>query len=130
VALSLLPQPDLITAPRGAEIDWRRVLLFLQRRQDLLDAVVFSGGEPTLRKRRRRWTRCAPWAFAWACTVPGSSAGFANALRHADWVGFDVKALAEDYPWSPRSKAAASPLAQSGGLAGQWRGLRVPHHGA
>lgn len=40
--------PQLIP-PRGSEeVDWCRVLAFLQRRQDLLDAVVFSGGEPTL----------------------------------------------------------------------------------
>ena len=35
--------------PRGrGEIEWRDALDFLERRRGLLDAVVFSGGEPTL----------------------------------------------------------------------------------
>ena len=40
--------PELI-APRGAEeIPWPRLLDFLRRRQGLLQAVVFSGGEANL----------------------------------------------------------------------------------
>lgn len=90
--------PQLIP-PRGTEeVDWRRVIAFLQRRQDLLDAVVFSGGEPTLQD-------CLPGAMdevrAMGFRIGLHSAGikpaaFARALAGADWVGFDVKALAED----------------------------------
>lgn len=90
--------PDLI-APRGArEIPWAEVMAFLQRRQGLLQAVVFSGGEATLQgalvpameavrelgfKVGLHSAGIKPWAFAWA-------------LKAADWVGFDIKALAED----------------------------------
>lgn len=90
--------PQLIP-PRGTEeVDWRRVMAFLQRRQDLLDAVVFSGGEPTLQD-------ALPGAMeevrAMGFRIGLHSAGikpaaFAKALAGADWVGFDVKALPED----------------------------------
>lgn len=90
--------PQLIP-PRGTEeVDWRRVMAFLERRQDLLDAVVFSGGEPTLQD-------ALPGAMeevrAMGFRIGLHSAGikpaaFAKALAGADWVGFDVKALPED----------------------------------
>lgn len=90
--------PQLI-APRGEhEIAWSRIMDFLKRRQGLLQAVVFSGGEATLQgglvpameEVRQLGFRVGlhsagikPWAFAWAA-------------KAADWVGFDIKALAED----------------------------------
>ena len=42
--------PDLIPARGEQEIPWPQVLEFLRRRQGLLQAVVFSGGEPTLQE--------------------------------------------------------------------------------
>lgn len=90
--------PQLI-APRGEhEISWSRIMDFLRRRQGLLQGVVFSGGEATLQgglvpameEVRQLGYRVGlhsagikPWAFAWAA-------------KAADWVGFDIKALAED----------------------------------
>ena len=47
LALPLLPQPGTDRA-RAEEIPWPRLLDFLRRRQGLLQAVVFSGGEATL----------------------------------------------------------------------------------
>lgn len=90
--------PQLIP-PRGTdEVDWRRVLAFLQRRQDLLDAVVFSGGEPTLQEGL---LGAMNEVRAMGFRIGFHSAGikptaFARALTGADWVGFDVKALPED----------------------------------
>jgi anaerobic ribonucleoside-triphosphate reductase activating protein len=90
--------PDLIPARGEHEVPWSHVLDFLQRRQGLLQAVVFSGGEATLQgglvpameQVRQLGFRVGlhsagikPWAFAWA-------------VKAADWVGFDIKALAED----------------------------------
>ena len=40
--------PHLIPATVKQGIDWVEVMRFLERRRGLLDAVVFSGGEPTL----------------------------------------------------------------------------------
>ncbi|MFA7943528.1 anaerobic ribonucleoside-triphosphate reductase activating protein [Pseudomonas brenneri] len=90
--------PDLIP-PRGSdEVDWRRVLLFLQRRQDLLDAVVFSGGEPTLQEGLSgAMDEVRQMGFRIGLHSAGiKPSAFGHALAHADWVGFDVKALAED----------------------------------
>lgn len=42
--------PHLLEKRSGNEIPWREILEFLQKRQGLLDAVVFSGGEPTLQR--------------------------------------------------------------------------------
>lgn len=90
--------PQLIAARGEQEIPWVQVLDFLRRRQGLLQAVVFSGGEATLQggllpamdEARALGYRIGlhsagikPWAFAWA-------------LKAVDWVGFDIKALAED----------------------------------
>ena len=35
-------------SPFPGEIAWAEVLAFLEKRRGLLDAVVFSGGEPTM----------------------------------------------------------------------------------
>jgi pyruvate formate lyase activating enzyme len=40
--------PHLLAKRSGKEIPWGSVTAFLQKRKGLLDAVVFSGGEPTL----------------------------------------------------------------------------------
>lgn len=90
--------PQLIP-PRGAqEVDWQQVLAFLQRRQGLLDAVVFSGGEATL---QNGLLDAMDEVRAMEFRVGLHSAGikpvaFAKALTGSDWVGFDVKALPED----------------------------------
>jgi pyruvate formate lyase activating enzyme len=52
--------PHLIPATVNQRIDWVEVMRFLGRRRGLLDAVVFSGGEPTLQRHtpfRHRLTR-------------------------------------------------------------------------
>ena len=90
--------PQLIP-PRGTEeMDWLRVLAFLQRRQDLLDAVVFSGGEPTLQHGLRgAMDEVREMGFRIGLHSAGiKPEAFAKALDGADWVGFDVKALPED----------------------------------
>lgn len=90
--------PQLIP-PRGTEeMDWLRVLAFLQRRQDLLDAVVFSGGEPTLQHGLRgAMDEVREMGFRIGLHSAGiKPQAFAKAVDGADWVGFDVKALPED----------------------------------
>ncbi len=113
--------------PRGAEpIAWQDVLEFLRTRRGLLDAVVFSGGEPTLQT-------ALPEAIAQARRLGlriGLHTGGAypkrlqRILPLIDWVGMDIKALPEDYP-------AITGVAGSGDRA--WESLRliqaagVPH---
>ncbi|MBI2095985.1 MAG: anaerobic ribonucleoside-triphosphate reductase activating protein [Candidatus Omnitrophica bacterium] len=40
--------PGLISSTGAGRLSWAEVVAFLERRRGLLEAVVFSGGEPTL----------------------------------------------------------------------------------
>ncbi len=91
---------ELLPARHRDLIPWSRVRDLLDRRQGILDAVVFSGGEPTLQ-------RSLPAAMAEVKAL-GFKVGLHTAgaypqrlrlaLPYLDWVGLDIKALAEDYP--------------------------------
>jgi pyruvate formate lyase activating enzyme len=84
--------PHLLPAGKGI-ISWAEVLAFLQKRRNLLDAVVFSGGEPTLQ-------RALPQAMrevkALGYLVGLHTAGIVprmleRVLPLVDWVGMDLK---------------------------------------
>lgn len=91
---------DLLPVRRGDLIPWSRVRDLLDRRHGLLDAVVFSGGEPTLQS-------ALPAAMA-EIKALGYKVGLHTAgpypqrlrrvLPYLDWAGLDIKALPEDYP--------------------------------
>ena len=86
--------PHLLSSDAGDRIAWSAVLDFLQRRRGLLDAVVFSGGEPTAQPGLAQAMRAAK---ALGYRVGLHSAGiyprrFVEVLRLVDWVGFDAKA--------------------------------------
>ncbi|PJI48630.1 MAG: anaerobic ribonucleoside-triphosphate reductase activating protein [Pseudomonas sp.] len=108
--------PELIPARGEAQIRWDDVLAFLSRRQGLLQAVVFSGGEATLQKALPDAMACVrEMGFRAGLHSAGiRPEAFARALPHADWVGFDVKGLAEDM--------GAITGVQRSGLA-NWRSL-------
>lgn len=90
-----------LTRVRGdQEIPWAGLLGFLQARQDLLDAVVFSGGEPTL---QTGLGAAIDQVRGLGFKVGLHTAGpYPERLRRilplVDWVGLDIKALPEDYP--------------------------------
>jgi len=110
--------PQLIP-PRGSqELEWSQVLAFLQRRQGLLDAVVFSGGEATLQDSLpAAMAEVRQMGFAVGLHSAGiKPEAFARALPGADWVGFDVKALAEECALITRVKGS--------GVA-NWRSLEL-----
>ncbi|AAZ98123.1 putative pyruvate radical-activating enzyme [Thiobacillus denitrificans ATCC 25259] len=91
--------PDLIP-PRGErEIPWDDVLSFLRRRQGLLDAVVFSGGEPTLQAGLVDAVReVRALGFRIGLHTGGMyPKKLATVLPFVDWVGMDVKAPFADY---------------------------------
>ncbi len=86
---------------RGPSVPtWPEVTAFLQRRRGLLDAVVFSGGEPTAQL-------ALPAAMA-EVRAMGFKVGLHTGgaypqrleqiLTLVDWVGLDIKALPADYP--------------------------------
>jgi len=91
--------PHLI--PREAEpaLAWADILAFLERRRGLLDAVVFSGGEPTLQSGL---AEAASEVRRLGFKVGLHTAGnYPDRLRDLlpllDWVGLDIKAPFEAY---------------------------------
>jgi len=103
---SLLPRHG------GERIPWQRILDFLDSRRGLLDAVVFSGGEPT---QQRALPAAIESVRAMGFDIGLHTAGvYPERLRQLlpllDWVGLDVKALPADYE-------ALTGMAGSGELA-------------
>ena len=78
----------------NATQDWAKCLVWLQRRVGLLDAVVFSGGEPTAQAGLpAALSATRDLGFATALHSAGIlPERFAALLGLVDWVGFDVKA--------------------------------------
>jgi pyruvate formate lyase activating enzyme len=91
--------PDLIPAQGERQLSWQPVLDFLWRRRGLLDAVVFSGGEPTLQAGLLNAIReVRKLGFRVGLHTAGMYPQRLDAvLRLVDWVGLDVKAPFADY---------------------------------
>ncbi len=90
--------PHLIPRESGIGVNWSIVMNFLERRRGLLDAVVFSGGEPTLHDLEPAIREVRRLGFRVGLHTGGS---YPDRLRSLlpllDWVGMDFKALPEDY---------------------------------
>nr|WP_272891750.1 anaerobic ribonucleoside-triphosphate reductase activating protein [Stutzerimonas stutzeri] len=89
--------PGLIPACGEQEKPWEDILCFLRERVGLLEAVVFSGGEPTL---QLALPEAIAEVRAMGFKIGLHSAGikprlFNQVLPLVDWVGFDIKALPE-----------------------------------
>jgi anaerobic ribonucleoside-triphosphate reductase activating protein len=91
--------PHLQQRPRRSPLPWPALLQMLRRRAGMLDAVVFSGGEPTtdaalpdaMRAVRDMGYRVG---LHTACIYPDR---LKKVLPLADWVGFDIKAPFAEY---------------------------------
>lgn len=107
--------PDLIPAQSKSEIAWDAVLSFLGRRQGLLDAVVFSGGEPTLQASLPEAMReVRALGFRVGLHTGGMyPKRLAAVLPLVDWVGMDVKAPFEDYARITGVKDSGAPVRES-----------------
>lgn len=84
---------------REGAVSWAKVMSFLARRVGLIDAVVFSGGEPT---SDPALATAIGDVRALGFKIGLHSAGthprrFERVLPLVDWVGFDVKAPFDDY---------------------------------
>lgn len=91
--------PHLLPRRGADDTAWTDVLAFLGRRRRLLDAVVFSGGEPTLQAGLPAAMRDVK---ALGFLVGLHTAGIApprlaQVLPLLDWVGMDVKAPFDRY---------------------------------
>lgn len=110
--------PELLPRRGENRIPWPEVLAFLENRQGLLDAVVFSGGEPT---QQRALADAIRQVRAMGFAIGLHTAGvypdrLEQLLPLIDWVGLDIKALPEGY-------TAITGMPGSGELA--WRSARL-----
>ena len=88
-------------ATRGRhEYDWAQTLHWIERRRGLLDAIVFSGGEPTSQPTLASAMRTVRrMGFAVGLHSGGAyPRRLAAALPDVDWVGLDLKAPLREYP--------------------------------
>jgi len=101
--------PHLIPPRAATSLGWNDVLAFLERRRGLLDAVVFSGGEPTLQVGITRALRqVKALGFKLGLHTAGAyPRRLAELLPAVDWVAMDIKAPFVDY-------AATTGVADSG----------------
>lgn len=90
--------PHLIPRDNG-QLDWSAVMDFLRRRQGLLDAVVFSGGEPTLQDNlQSAISEVRDLGFKIGLHTGGTyPSRLKELLPMLDWVGMDIKATLDDY---------------------------------
>jgi pyruvate formate lyase activating enzyme len=107
--------PELQPVRGRQEIPWPDVLAFLGRRRGLLDAVVFSGGEPTLQPGLAAAMREVK---AHGFLVGLHTAGIvprrlAEVLPLLDWVAMDAKARFEEHERVTRVRGSARRARQS-----------------
>jgi pyruvate formate lyase activating enzyme len=86
--------PELLDFSGKPLLPWPEVLAFLEKRRGLLDAVVFSGGEPTL---QRSLPQAMRQVKAMGYLIGLHTAGIVprmleRVLPFLDWVGMDLKA--------------------------------------
>lgn len=91
--------PGLQPSCAASMLAWRTVVAFLAQRRGLLDAVVFSGGEPTLHTGLVA-AMCEVRALGFKIGL--HSAGIypsrlARLLPLIDWIGLDIKAPFDEY---------------------------------
>lgn len=90
---------DLLDASAPARISWPDIYGFLEQRVELLDGVVFSGGEPMAQHAlAAAMTEVRALGFKIGLHTGGA---YPQRLRQLlpllDWVGLDIKALPADY---------------------------------
>jgi len=91
---------DLLPRQSGQSLCWQSIIERLQKRRRLLDAVVFSGGEPTL---QQALLPAIDEIKSMGFKVGLHSAGIyphrlQQILPEIDWIGLDIKAALADYP--------------------------------
>jgi pyruvate formate lyase activating enzyme len=101
--------PHLLPKTGSEEIPWPEVRVFLEKRRGLLDAVVFSGGEPTLQPALGgAIAEVKAMGYLVGLHTAGAlPAALARVLPLVDWVAMDLKA-----PWAEH--AGITRVASSG----------------
>lgn len=91
--------PHLLPVDGAPALTWQDIRAFLETRRGLLDAVVFSGGEPLLQSGLPAAVReVRALGFRVGLHTGGIYPGrLARLVPWLDWVGLDVKAGFADY---------------------------------
>ena len=91
--------PDLQHRAPTPRVDWGIAIAWLRRRRGMLDAVVFSGGEPTVQPGLAdAVAEVRDMGFAIGLHTAGTHPQrLAEVLPLLDWVGMDVKAPFDRY---------------------------------
>ncbi|PRB74308.1 anaerobic ribonucleoside-triphosphate reductase activating protein [Pseudomonas sp. MYb185] len=121
--------PSLLPARGDSEMPWSQVLQFLDSRRGLLDAVVFSGGEPT---SQPALPQAIEQVRGMGFKIGLHSAGIyprklQKLLPLIDWIGLDVKAKKADYSLITRTRDSgeaawrSAELVLASGVAHQFR---------
>lgn len=92
--------PRVTKETSDTNLNWSQVVTWLETRQGLLDAVVFSGGEPTLQSGLYvAMNQVREMGFRVGLHTAGIYPDrFQKLMPLIDWVGFDIKADRNDYP--------------------------------
>lgn len=109
---------DLLDTDATGRVAWSDIRGFLKQRVGLLDAVVFSGGEPTAQGALvDAITDARALGFKIGLHTSGAyPERLRSLLAFVDWIGLDIKALPGDY-------AAITGVADSGVRA--WESLDI-----
>lgn len=85
--------------PTAGRLSWPGVAGWLAQRRGLLDAVVFSGGEPLLAGALPQWlAQVRAMGFQTGLHTAGIyPERLRGALSQLDWVGLDIKTLPDRY---------------------------------
>jgi pyruvate formate lyase activating enzyme len=119
-----LLEPDVASA-----VSWEEVLAFLESRRGLLDAVIFSGGEPTLQPGLQRAVMAVrEKGFLVGLHTAGAyPSTLRDLLPYLDWVGMDLKAPFPDYeritgvPGSGEAAERSAALVRASGVKHRFR---------
>ncbi len=126
--------PHLQTRTGTSPVAWIDVIALLKRRVGLIDAVVFSGGEPTMDPALADAMReVRALGFGVGLHTAGMyPRRLAEVLPLVDWVGIDIKAIPENYDAvtgisnSAQHIAACARLVLDSGLAHEFRSTIHP----
>lgn len=121
--------PHLQTRTGPSPLQWAEVIARLKRRVGLIDAVVFSGGEPTIDpglEEAMREVRALGFGVG-LHTAGAYPRRLAEVLPLVDWVGIDIKATPDGYDAitritdSARPALASAELVLASGVAHEFR---------
>lgn len=107
--------PHLQEAAAESPLSWSDVRSFLETRVGLLDAVVFSGGEPTAQQGLAdAMTDVRTLGFRVGLHTGGPHpARLGNVLGLVGWLGFDVKAPFDEYDGVTRATGSGTRALES-----------------